>query len=220
MAQDSFNFYKYNSADTGEGEQKQHSSFSTNVLTTGGTYCRDYATTSGIVKCLLTGSSFSDLDDTKAVSLRAKVRTYSSSGHIMVLAKTDTAVDSQWYNQKGYMFGIRYYGKFHTYDGTSYYDTSSGVTVSGMNSSYTGQWVHVRMDIEPVKVGGTLTGDKIKVFLSSDDGSTWSLQETFEVATTDNGFVPWSDSTRNKYGFQIYKGYIDDFEIYLSTGYV
>lgn len=223
MAENSFVFYKNNSGDVDAGAQKAHSSFSTDVLSTGGTYCRDYTANSSVTKAFLTGSDFQGLDGTQAVSLRAKVRTSTSSTYVLLLAKSDAAnppAYTQWYNIKGYMYGIRYYGTFHGYNGTTYYDNdSNGVTVTGMNTNYTNQWVHVRMDVEPVISGGSITGDKIKAYTSSDNGSTWTLKETYDIASTDSGFIPWSDATYNRYGFAIYDGYIDDFEIYISTGY-
>ena len=229
MAENSFDFYKYNSGDSEKGAQKSHSSFSTDVLSSGDTYCRDFNVNSGFVKCLLTGSSFVNLDGTQAISIRAAVRTTAvTHNQVYLIAKTNAAnptAISSYGSTPGYKFGLRspspgsLLGYYQLYNGsTSYNNSSNGNVPPGMSVS-ADTWIHLRMDVCPVVTGESITGDKIKFYTSSNAGSSWSLEQEITVDSDANGFIPWSDSTYNRYGFMLYNAYIDNFEVYLSTGY-
>lgn len=233
MAENSFDFYKYNTGDTEKGAQKAHSSFSTNVLSSGGTYCRDFYVNSNLVKLLLTGSNFTSLDGTQAISMRAVVRTTKViHNQVFFIAKTNAAnptTIASYGTTPGYKFGLRspstagtLFGYFQAYNGSTHYNNAStGNSVTGMTgtNTYHDKWTHLRMDVCPVVTGESITGDKIKLYVSTDAGSSWTLKQEITIDSDENGFIPWSDATYNRYGLMLYNAYIDNFEVYLSTGY-
>ena len=232
MAENSFDFYKYNSGDSEKGAQKSHSSFSTDILSSGNSYCRDFNVNSNSVKLLLTGSNFTSLDGTQAISMRAAVRTTKYLyNQVFFVAKTNSAnpaTISSYGSTPGYKFGLRspvnnsLFGYFQGYNGSTHYNNSStGASVTGMTSTSTfhDKWTHLRMDVCPVVTGESIIGDKIKLYTSTDAGSSWTLKQEITIDSDQNGFIPWSDATYNKYGLMLYNAYIDNFEVYLSTGY-
>lgn len=240
MAQDSYDFFKRGANDAEFGGQGNHQSLS-NPLTTGGSYYRDYIPNSKQVKAVLTGSNFQGLDGSQAVSVRATVRVRKNlAGQAWLMAKCGSTSLSQDPSnpvqyEPGYKLGIRaininfinaYFHASSAPNGSSYYGLQSSHGTVGHNASPTlsnidDRWVYLRMDVCPViqTSDNSIIGDKILAY-RSDDGESWTLFATHEIDATSPGFIPWDDPTYNKYGFMIADSYIDNFEIYLSTGYV
>jgi len=230
MAITDFDFFKYNSGDNETGAAKAHSDFSTDVLSSGGDYCRDFYVNTGFAKCLIKDGTIS-LDGAKAISIRAAVRTSAVlHNQVYLIAKTNaanpTAIASPG-TTPGYKFGLKspsastsLFGNFQAHNGTTDYNNSStGITVSGMSttSNFNNKWTHLRMDVIPVSTDGNLSGDNIKLYTSADAGSSWTLREEITINSDANGFIPWNDQTYNRCGFMLYNAYIDNFQVYLSA---
>lgn len=233
MADNSFVYYKYDPGDADKGAQKEHSSFTSDVLSSGGSYCRDFTSNTAAVKCLLTGSSFINLDGTQAISIRASVRTTGiTHRQAHLVAKTNADIPSGIAAigaNIGYRYGLRspspgnVLGNFDAFNGTTKYSsTQYGIVPNALknNSTVNDKWVHLRMDVCPMMTtSGFITGDKIKLYTSKDAGSSWDLDSEITINSDADGFIPWGNTNNNRYGFIIYGSYIDNFEVYLSTGY-
>lgn len=240
MAQDSYDFFKHRSLDLELGGQGTHADL-TYPLTTGGSYYRDYTVNQELVKGLLTGSNFQNLDGSQAISIRATLRAKPyKNWQIWLLAKAGATNPFPKENpviwEPGYKVGIRAPGTnqvnniyFHAYNGTNYYDgldsgrdSNTGHTPDQTQTNTADKWVYLRMDVCPIvqTSDNSITGDKILMYRSFDDGATWTIIDTHIMNTTDSGFIPWSDANYNRYGFMTLNGLIDNFEVYLSTGYV
>lgn len=220
-----------------DGAARQHSSLS-NPLTGSGDFCREYhAATTGAVRTVYTVSSsvsgglFTEVPNTKAISIRANLRmsnTFPSTGDsIGIVAKANPPLNSSAGNSPvGYSVhlgrtnngsnGDRLY--FVAYDGTNTLNVQS----SNFDSSFTvsdNTWYHVRMDVTPV---GTLQ-DRIEIYTgSAPEGGSWDLVHTQIILNTDSYFIPWAEAGAGQIGFQAAVAtfssvfsYIDNFEAYV-----
>lgn len=233
MAVDDYSFYK-NSSNTNDklyGVRKAYSSLSDpsykdpSYGDNSNLYFRDYTVNSNLVKVLLDGSEFQNLDGSKGISFRIDLRTPSAitNRQVLFLVKTDNATPdaslSNWQNTEGYKIG------FHCpYGGATngIFNSNSTKTTfqsSGINTSF---WSRIRVDVVPVlDQNGTIIGDKIDYYSYIYNSNTWSLTtngtSTLTINSSDARFIPWGDATYNRYGFQISGWYIDNFQVYISN---
>lgn len=225
MAENSWNFYKANSSDAGQGVQGTHSSLSNPLNSaTGSVYYRDFSSNSGATKAILTGSNFQGLDGSKAISMRAYVRFDSSDAnkHFLFLAKTNnsnpSSTNSNYASSTvGYKIGLA--DTSFSVDIKGVYSTgTSGVSYFSNDTLAESNWHLIRADVVPVYSGASITSDQIKLFKSTDNGSTWTqIGSTQTISIT--AARAWGHSTNKYYGFQTWGCYVDNFEVYLSTPY-
>ena len=226
MAENSWDFYKANSSDAGQGVQGTHSSLSSPLNSaTGSVYYRDFSSNSGVIKAVLTGSNFQGLDGSKAISMRAYVRMESEEvhKHFVFLAKTNnsnpSSTNSSYASSTvGYKVGIGD-SSFSTNTIKGIYSLSTtNISLFSNDLFSASSWHLIRADIIPVYSGASITSDQIKLFKSTDNGSTWAqIGSTQTVAI--GAANAWSHSTNKYYGFQTWGCYVDNFEVYLSTPY-
>lgn len=230
MAFADYSFYNNSlvTTDNLHGERKSYSSLSDpsykdpSYNDSSNVYFRNYYSNGQLVKVLLNDSKFQNLDGTKAISFRVDGRIDAEAGNrqMLFLAKTDATepdrYNSNWQNTAGYKIGFycptntQTYGIFNSNSSTTNFDTL-------MNTDW---WYRIRVDITPVlDQNGTIVGDKIDYYRSIYNSNTWTLNEseTLTINSSDPRFISWGDSTYNRYGFQIYGWYIDNFEVYISN---
>lgn len=80
------------------------------------------------------------------------------------------------------------------------------------------RWWHLRIDIEPIVNNGVVTADKLVFFIKNNVDDPWPEEGTVVIASGTR-FIPWNDEERNSFGFAVQNMQIEDFEIYLSTGF-
>ena len=217
-----------------DGAPRLNSSLS-DPLTGSGTFCREFAMVNNNgtrvvaeISSSVSGGLFTEVPNTKAISVRASLRLNSTSPSIFVGvgAKLDEdAFANQTYTPRGYSV---YLGDDPSVVGSSdklvlcMRDTTSiqkSVLMSGTYGSDT--WHHVRMDVTPV---GTIQ-DRIEVYTgSAEGGNSWELVHTEIVLNTDTHFVPWGESGEGEIGYFAFltdansplkKAHIDNFEAYV-----
>lgn len=217
-----------------DGAPRLNSSLS-NPLTGSGDFCREFAMVNSNsarvvaeISSSVSGGLFTEVPNTKAISVRASLRlnTTSTSIFVGVGAKLDEdAVTFQTYTPRGYSV---YLGDDSSATGAGdklvlcMRDTTSvqkSVLVSGTYGIDT--WHHVRMDVTPV---GTIQ-DRIEVYTgSAEGGNSWELVHTEIVLNTDPHYIPWGESGEGEIGYfahcpdanaPLKKAHIDNFEAYV-----
>ena len=201
-------------------------------LTASGDFCREYDVGSGsrisittTISSSVSGGLFTEIPDTKAVSVRANIRigdANSANNCIAIGAKMNPSVQTEYRRLcAGYHLvlgrtliantpGLKFYARGDIADATL---SSSDLPVSYTNDT----WAHVRMDVTP-QVGQ----DKIDVYTGSlPEGGTWELVYTTTILNTDSHYVPWAQSGQGKIGYSINaqstgpNNHIDNFEAYV-----
>lgn len=217
-----------------DGAARLNSSLS-DPLTGSGDFCREFAMVSNNsarvvaeISSSVSGGLFTEVPNTKAISVRASLRSSNTTALNMFVgvgAKFDEdAVTNQTYTPRGYSV---YLGDDSSASGNnklvlSMRDNTSiqkSVLMSGTYGSDT--WHHVRMDVTPV---GTIQ-DRIEVYTgSAEGGNSWELVHTEIVLNTDPHFVPWGESGEGEIGYfaaapdafsPLKKLHIDNFEAYV-----
>lgn len=224
------------------GGPRQHSSL-TNALTGSGDFCREFrgedsddeVRTIFAISSSVSGGLFTEVPDTKAVSVRASIRTSNvgtPEGMIGISAKMDIdgsdGGTNQWYYPaRGYNLVI---GSHQNYLGSGptnaanlslyiYDSTSNRSVVQNVKTVSNDTWYHVRMDVTPV---GTLQ-DRIEIYTRpSEDSTNWTLEHTEIVLNSDSYYIPWGESGAGEIGFFVFDQsnplnywYIDNFEAYV-----
>jgi len=209
-----------------EGLAVFHSDFD-NPLTVGGTYCRYFRTNSGGgtdngFMARLKHPSALSIPDTKAISVRSWVRhtSHSNNQYAFIFAKD---YHNSWDNTSaasGYHFGIRL--------GDFYFSAKGHTIVEGFDAdpilghSTIDRWVHVRMDVIPIKHNGVVIMDHVKCY--TEVNNEWVLVVEKYIESTDSIFVPWQPTTTDShvgFGHWVWdywqQSYWDKFEVFTET---
>ena len=212
-----------------EGVARFHSDFSAPLTGSEfGDYARHFRTyrggsSSGFMMRSL-NPNVVNIPDTKAISVRAWVRhtAWGSQGYSFVFAKN---YFTDWYNShanSGYHFGIRSGDFILSGKGHGFFDTIDANPILGKDTY--DEWVHVRLDVIPIKHNNSVIMDHVKGYVEVD--GIWQLVKERYVEVTDTShFVPWvnSTSTPSYVGFGQYtwnynqESYWDKFEVYTET---
>lgn len=162
------------------------------------------------------------IPDTKAISVRSWVRmnSWSNDNYAFIFAKDYCG--SCWNNsdsRSGYHFGIkngdfRISAKGHT--------LMSAIDANPILGYDTGNnWVHIRLDVIPIKHNGAVIIDHVKGFVEVE--GVWQLVTERYIEATDSEFVPWQSSTPSYVGFGAYswnywtQTWWDKFEVFTET---
>lgn len=228
MSEADWDAYKANLGDAEKGVEGTHSILSNPLsLEVGSLYYRDFNVNTGIVKNVLNNPTFVAIDGTRAVSMRARIRLESTNQssdtnkHFVFLAKTNaanpTTTTSNWASTWGYKIGAwKPFGStlLNTAWASGNSTSFSNLTTGELAIS---QWHFIRADIVPVYTGSTITSDQIKLYKSTDNGTTWTqIGSTQTVSISGGSWNTWGSATYKYYGFQNWGFYVDNFEIYLS----
>lgn len=233
MAQADFDFANIGSSGHVGGAQGSallHASLGS-PLAGEGDYGREYFRVSGQTNSLATlktsvsGGIFYEIDETKAISLRAWIRITDvddSSDSIGLVARadpTDLTLDDR--PAKGYHVFVG----DHTVGGAT---TTLRLFMRGdgggqvvVNTGYTvanNTWYKVRMDVIPVST----SNDIIKIYTGTGatGSETWTLRHTEYVSKTQTHFVAAGATGAGKVGYWAMGGteraYIDRFQVFLE----
>ena len=226
MAQNNWTFYNGYRPSThpSEGLAIFHTQLC-NPLTTGGEYCREFRTDTGnstdnghFARCNVAGTV--GIPDTKAISVRCWVRSASyGNDHFAYISAKWTRSDWVFYHSNnGYHFGIRR-GDFYIYtNGTNREDIVDATPILG--HSTVDRWVHLRMDVIPIKHNGSVIMDNLKCYAEVD--GEWVLVKELYIESTDSNFVSW-DYGNQYVGFGHFNWYnwqtsrFDKFEVFTET---
>lgn len=217
------------------GGPRLHSAL-TDPLTASGDFCREYilqavstnARTLYSITGSLSGGIFTEVPDTKAISVRASVRmvdpTFTGRSVVAICAKgafditstpNSTVAPPEAYSLVlGATDGVSNANSFKLVLRNNASQNGTGVTIDSVADN---TWYHVRMDVTPV---GTMQ-DRIEVYTGSEGSSTWDLVHTETVLNTDSYYIPWGASGAGKIGYWLVNssttnaGYIDNFEVYV-----
>lgn len=229
MAQNDWDMKSYILKTPAEGLARFHADLS-NPLTGSefGDYCRYFSTNSSnstdsgfLMRSL--NSNVVNIPDTKAISVRSWVRHNSSNNnqYAFVFAKNYHTSWNHSDDKTGYSFGIRQ-GDFRiSFKGDASSEQVDANPILGYDTI--DEWVHIRLDVIPIKHNGSVIMDHVKGFVEVD--GVWTFVAERYVEATDSEFVPWvnSTSTPSYVGFGHFNwegwqdSYWDKFEVYTET---
>lgn len=195
-----------------------------NPLTTGGEYCRRFHTNSGNSYdngffARSNQASVTNISDTKAISVRCWVRhtAWNNDNMAYISAKYNRTDWQNYHSGCGYHFGIKQ-GDFYLY--TNGHNTLHTVDADPiLGHSTIDRWVHLRMDVIPIKHNGAVIMDNIKCYTEVDE--QWVLVKELYIESTDSNFVPWSGTRYVGFGHFNWNHWqysaFDKFEVFTET---
>ena len=195
-----------------------------NPLTVGGEYCRTFHTNSGNSTdngffARSNQASVTNIPDTKAISVRCWVRhtAWSNDNMAYISAKYNRTDWLCYHSGCGYHFGIKQ-GDFYLYtNGQNTLHTVDADPILG--HSTLDRWVHLRMDVIPIKHNGVVIMDNIKCYTEVDE--QWVLVKELYIESTDSNFVPWSGDRFVGFGHFNWNhwqhSWFDKFEVFTET---
>lgn len=205
MSQNDWNFSTYYLNGTpAEGASELHSN-RPNLIpehANAGTYCRRWrfyetSWTNRWIGCFISSKKpeLREIPDTKAVSIRAWMSYEDNRNRDNRLGLIARGRSETWD-----ISGGSYAFSYVPYNNTFYLDGTNYVAPSGFSAAET-EWVHLRMDLIPIKLNGVTIMDNLRGFVEID--GEWTLVAEKFIETTDNDYI---SPTSGKY-YGVYHHY-------------
>ena len=226
MAQNNWTFYNaYKPSDRpNEGLAKFHTVLS-DPLTVGGEYCREFYTNTGnstdnyhFARCNVAETI--NIPKTKAISVRCWVRqdAWNNEGVAYISVKWNRSDAYMPGGGNGYHFGIRNGGFYVATNGHNITENIGSTSILGQSTA--NMWVHLRMDLIPIKHNNTVIMDNLKCYAEVD--GEWVLVKEKYIESTDSDFVSWGNGTQyvgfGHWNWNYWQySWFDKFEVFTET---
>ena len=209
----------YGNATPPEGTSILHSSLADPIPVSGSSEdrCRRWqfwANGNGNTGCFIRTkkTEFVNVEDTKAISVRAWVRSQNDGNRNAYTGIQIKATSDSW-GPTSYNFDLRPSHNYFELYGTVL-SSSTGLTVQ-LN-----KWYHIRLDVIPIKHNNTIIMDYIKAFVEIN--SEWILVGEKYIEVIDSNFISWTGIRYNgvRYYYNSYYTtsyfYVDKIKMYLE----
>lgn len=186
-----------------------------------GTYCRRWRFYTDYnwrwIGCFISSKKpeLREIPDTKAVSIRAWMSYEDNRNSDNRLGLIARGASETWNISGGY-----YHFAYKPYNNTFYIEDTNYAAPSGFNAIET-DWVHLRMDLIPIKLNGVTIMDNIRGFVEID--GEWVLVAEKFIEVTDSDYIsPTSGKYygiyHHYYGYNSYSNfYADKIKIYTES---